>query len=1158
MPTINIPKDIYDSMKSQGLTEVEKGEYLQTPDGATMEVVGKRHSDGGEIMNLPGGTKVISDYLTIGAKNATFFKKEFGLNVKATNKFATVLDKYKKKIGLTELLEDEVKLMKKLEKQEEVEFEGTREINLEVLSQKIQEIQPEKEQMEVRFEEFTNIVFDKQEETKEPGGSNFKKQEGGEISELIIDENGQPVPQEGQEQPQEGGSEIEQIIMAFCEMTGQDPAQVVQELQQLPEDQIQQAIEQMVQAIRQGQPQQEIGQPQEGQPMMRNGGYMQPGGSVPFDGSDNVQQGNFVDNSPRKISQNGQDYYVYGQGNDTRMVPVSAVESQYEIRGQQVDSPYKTGEWDGEEYSSKYQQDLKKQVQARYDSDPTDYKSVSSDEAKRIQQVLVDSGYSVGNAGIDGKIGSDTLAAAKQMRLEDPETYKSWINIDLPENEIKEAVIPQGKAIEIIKNNQTKNTTPVQRNSRPTQPVSKSVPQQIAQTPVRKRVNRFNIDEYVNEGQGGTPLRRDPIGEALLSTLTLGASSLLPGSVKMVETRGKEGKMKTFTGLMDALPLAGPAISKAFSSQSGLNGIKDIITAGSGINHATKMKYAEKLVQVANSTKTPLTKSQLNMVNIAESFLKGNKTTRQLPFMNTAKGSMRNPFLEPYMVNKTLQLNDNFRNYKQDGGYINYAKEGMSINDFDNLRKNYKWDADYEYGDIGNQSARLKPILDRLNIKYTDEQLSTQQGQDALAGQAQTRFRSDYNKTSNHYSSMVAPTQTGLQTALDNKLLSEKELTDLGVKVSNGKVLRGSKGILPKENESKLIETINKNKVNNAEGYEKYVDTNFTDNKWYYRFADVQDVNFANEKERDNYIKDNNFELTEDANGKKIYYSNTQGLYFNPLLNTVAKTEEAASNPQKAKDPSGDIDAMGNKDRNWDDSLPMLTPDQSNMRPNLLQPGLRTFGHVQSNAINVSPEETLKELNKQYNTASRLASETNPYTSGAMQADLQAKSNDAINQAYSQAAVINAQDQRNVENTNEGRIQQRENSNIGALNNYEELSQRALDNYGQSWRNYYENQNKQNVGNFNLENQRQAFNATNDNFKIGAMGWSQTGETPVIKLPSGMMAMKDPATGEYHEVKTVKDENGNIKTITEKSGTKPPRKQKGGLLLSKGIKTYLK
>ena len=746
-------------------TEVERGEYLQTPDGGTMEVMGKKHSDGGEMLNLPGGTKVISDYLAIGAKNATFFKKEFGLNVKATNKFATVLDKYKKKIGLTELLEDEVKLMKKLEKQEEVEFEGTREINLEVLSQKIQEIQPEKEQMENRFEEFTNIVFDKQEETKEPGGSNFKKQEGGEVSEPVIDETGQPVPQEGQEQPQEGGSEIEQIIMAFCEMTGQDPAQVVQELQQLPEDQIQQAIEQMVQAIQQGQegqPQQEMGQPQEGQPMMRN------------------------------------------------------------------------------------------------------------------------------------------------------------------------------------------------------------------------------------------------------------------------------------------------------------------------------------------------------------------------------------------------------------GGQLNYAQKGLSVDDFNNLRKTYKWDADYEYGDIGNQSTRLKTILDRLNIKYTDEQLSTQQGQDALAGQAQTRFRSDYNKTSNHYSSMVAPTQTGLQTALDNKLLSEKELTDLGVKVSNGKVLRGSKGILPKENESKLIETINKNKVNNAEGYEKYVDTNFTDNKWYYRFADVQDVNFADEKERDSYIKDNNFELTEDANGKKIYYSNTQGLYFNPLLNTVAKTEEAASNPQKAKDPSSNIEAMGNKDSNWDNSLPMLTPDQSNMRPNLLQPGLRTFGHVQSNAINVSPEETLKELNKQYNTASRLASETNPYTSGAMQADLQAKSNDAINQAYSQAAVVNAQDQRNVENTNEGRIQQRENSNIGALNNYEELSQRALDNYGQSWRNYYENQNKQNVGNFNLENQRQAFNATNDNFKIGAMGWSQTGETPVIKLPSGMMAMKDPATGEYHEVKTVKDENGNIKTITEKSGTKPPKKQKGGLLLSKGIKTYLK
>ena len=67
MNTIRIPKNIYDTIKSNlSPVEVEKGEYLQTPDGSTMEVLGNKHSQGGEMLNVPDGTKVISDYLKIG------------------------------------------------------------------------------------------------------------------------------------------------------------------------------------------------------------------------------------------------------------------------------------------------------------------------------------------------------------------------------------------------------------------------------------------------------------------------------------------------------------------------------------------------------------------------------------------------------------------------------------------------------------------------------------------------------------------------------------------------------------------------------------------------------------------------------------------------------------------------------------------------------------------------------------------------------------------------------------------------------------------------------------------------------------------------------------------------------------------------------------
>ena len=46
--------------------ELEGGEYLETPDGNVVELVGKSHKQGGEKMNLPEGTTVLSDNIKIG------------------------------------------------------------------------------------------------------------------------------------------------------------------------------------------------------------------------------------------------------------------------------------------------------------------------------------------------------------------------------------------------------------------------------------------------------------------------------------------------------------------------------------------------------------------------------------------------------------------------------------------------------------------------------------------------------------------------------------------------------------------------------------------------------------------------------------------------------------------------------------------------------------------------------------------------------------------------------------------------------------------------------------------------------------------------------------------------------------------------------------
>lgn len=746
--------------------EVEKGEYLQTPEGSTMEVLGNKHSDGGELLNMPGGTKVISDYLKIGAKLASFFKKEFDLNVRSGSSFATVLDQYKKKIGLTKLLEEEADVMGKIADQEKVKFEGSRELNLQVLSEKAKDLQPQKKELEQRFEVFTNLVFDKQEQTKEPGQNNFEKQEGGEIEEeQLSTEDGQPIPQEGQAQQE--GSEIEQIILAYSQVSGQDPQQIIEQLQQLPEDQLEAAVQQMMQAVEQGMSQEQA--PQEGQ-----------------------------------------------------------------------------------------------------------------------------------------------------------------------------------------------------------------------QAPQEAMMRR--------------------------------------------------------------------------------------------------------------------------------------------------------------------------------GGGIEYAQVGKKTrSEFDEYLGKYTWDPTYEYGNLEEQAKAIVPFLERNGIAYDPADLKTQAGMDALAGKAQQAFRTGYQDVSNHYSSNVAPTQTGLQTALDNKLISETELKNLGVKVSNGKILRGAKGIVPKSNEQKVTDIITKNGTDNKDGYKKYVDTNFVDNKWYFRNPDVQTVTFDTQEELDDYT--GKFKTTFDKDGKKIYYSDKQGLYFTPELAGSKATPDSTGTSKV--DATSDLVPPGNTARDYQNGLPLLTPDQSNLPPTLLQPGLRQVGHVQANAIRISPEETLKELNRQYNTASDAIMENNPYTAGAAQANLQAQTNNSINQAYSQAAIVNAQDERNVANTNEQRIQQRDQVNMGMLDNYEKLSQAALDNYTTSWRNFIDKKNLENVNNFNLQQQVNASNAVNPNYQIGAHGQIYQTEEPQIFYVNGVPMAKDPRTGQEYELIKKTDNQGNI-TTTEKSTTYDntkkvkDKKEKGGLVLSQSIKRWLK
>jgi hypothetical protein len=237
--------------------EVEGGEHtLNSQTGQVQEVTGKKHVNGGEKINLPDQSKVLSDYTKIGAKNIKIFEEMFDINLKATDTFATVLDKFNKKIGIKKLEEEEKELLKKIEESTKSSIDRTtKKINEDFLAQEMGEVSKKKEALNGLKQQAFATIFHEQEKIP-------KKGNGSEI----LDKSGNPIKQEGGVQ---GQPSPEQIIQAYAQLAGQDPQQVIQQLQQLPPEEQQAALGQMMQALQQGQGQQAA--PEE-QPQMREGG----------------------------------------------------------------------------------------------------------------------------------------------------------------------------------------------------------------------------------------------------------------------------------------------------------------------------------------------------------------------------------------------------------------------------------------------------------------------------------------------------------------------------------------------------------------------------------------------------------------------------------------------------------------------------------------------------------------------------------------------------------------------------------------------------------------------------------------------------------------------------------------------------------------------
>lgn len=163
--------------------EVEKEEALKFPDGTVQKVDGADHEEGGVKVNIPSGTKILSDTNKITKANVKYLVKNFDLKVSTDDTYASVLEKYSKKIGLGKLNSEQEEVFKLLKKQMENENvpEGTVRVNTDFLAKKIKAIEDKKAPKEADKQKFFDTLFSFQESEKKPTNKEGEFRQGGEF-----------------------------------------------------------------------------------------------------------------------------------------------------------------------------------------------------------------------------------------------------------------------------------------------------------------------------------------------------------------------------------------------------------------------------------------------------------------------------------------------------------------------------------------------------------------------------------------------------------------------------------------------------------------------------------------------------------------------------------------------------------------------------------------------------------------------------------------------------------------------------------------------------------------------------------------------------------------------------------------------------------------
>ena len=532
-------------------------------------------------------------------------------------------------------------------------------------------------------------------------------------------------------------------------------------------------------------------------------------------------------------------------------------------------------------------------------------------------------------------------------------------------------------------------------------------------------------------------------------------------------------------------------------------------------------KYFTMLEKVSNSETSNDITSELNNEFLSKKIHDIELKKEELEILRSAATAMVFDLQEQHK--EATGINSPNGEHANGGVVQSFADGGKKTYSFDEYIQKIELGRNnprYKFRDLTAQGARLKEVAGIYGVSLTDADIATQEQQDEVARLLQNDFRKNNSKVAEHYSANVAPTQLGLQSALDSGLLDKKDLEDLGVKVSNGRVLIGSFGDGSASNRAKLTQVIQQKGKERPTEYQNFVSKNFNDGKWFYRFPEVNTIGFDSEAERDETLKNRGYEVVSENGNDKIYYSNEEGQYFNTTIQGIKEAAQNAASPEPEVKPFS-----GGQKSPY--RAPIL-PSQRPVAPSAASPvPLYQTRIDRMDPMRLGFDEEVSEVNRQASSVMGSLDGLTDQQRAATLTNMSANTQNVIGDIVGQTAVQNTNNLAAAQQFNIGQSTLEEQARVANAATADAMWGKTEAIMEADKRDYLETLQHNRVSKFNYLTKDRQMHDMVENFRVGRDGGIEFDEASRTEISF------NPVTN----VMTYKDKNGKIKTEVVKVKT---------------------